>query len=327
MLAEAGLYKQRQILITGGLGFIGLNLSMALLAAGARVRILDVGDKPLGGGQIQIPLENVQLYRGDLADENVVSKAVDGCEVVFNLAGRSGAAASIAAPVDDLEVNARGQLLFLETCRRVNPTVKIVFPSSRLVYKPTDKLPVPETAELGPLSIYGIHKMVGEQYHLLYSHLYGMRTTLLRITNPYGAFQQQSRNHYGIINWFIQLAINRQPLPVYGDGLQFRDYVHIDDVVRAFLLVGNSSFADGQIFNVGWGKPVCFREMAELVVKLANAGKVTFVRWPKDAAASETGSFVADIRLIERAVGWRPKIPLEVGLGDVICQYKKGLHQ
>lgn len=320
---DAGLYRQRKVLVTGGFGFLGLNLVASLSDGGAEVRVLDLAWPPPLGGQFQSVLDNVEYYKGDLRDDDITEEAVRGCQIVFNLAGRSGAVASNESPLDDLDINARGQLMFLESCRRVSPDVKIVFASSRLVYKPAESLPVPETAALEPLSIYGIHKLAGECYHLLYTHLYGMRSTILRITNPYGPFQRREQSRYGIINWFIQLAIKGQPLPVYGDGLQLRDYVHVYDVVRAFLISGLDVRTDGRIFNVGGGQAVSFIDMANTVIRFANAGHVQFVEWPKDATRTETGSFVGDISLLRNVTGWYPRISVEEGLAHVVHECTK----
>ncbi len=165
--------------------------------------------------------------------------------------------------------------------------------------------------------------MAGEHYHQLYMHHFGLRTVILRITNPYGPFQRAEQNRYGIINWFIQLALNSRRLPVYGDGKQLRDYVHVDDVSRAFLLAGASPHADGRILNVGSGEPTSFREMAELVIRQANAGAIDWIPWPEDAVRVETGNFVADISLIKSTLGWRPTISLDTGIRDVIEQYRE----
>lgn len=320
-MPETGAYRHRQVLITGGLGFLGLNLAQSLLAGEARVNILDTGSLSQSGPRPSF-LRQAQIFQGGIADEPAAAKALADCEVIFNLAGKSGATLSNAQPLADLEVNVKGQLTFLEICRRTNPTAKIVFPSSRLVYKPTKNLPVPESAVLEPRSIYGIHKLAAENYHLLYGHLYDMRTTILRITNPYGAFQSPQQKSYGIINWFIQLACDGKSLPVFGYGSQLRDYVHVDDVVRALLLCGSAEAADGRIFNIGGGQPISFRRMANLIIQLAGAGRVEFQEWPASAARTETGDFVADISAVKQALGWSPRFSLEDGLAKVIQQYK-----
>jgi UDP-glucose 4-epimerase len=315
-------YRGRTVLVTGGLGFMGLNLVTALVAMGAQVRILSRSWPP-SSGVLSHLLHGVQFSKGDLRDETAVDEAVQGSEFVFNLAGKAGPAASNAAPFEDLDVNGRGQLVLLEACRRLAPQAVIVFSSSRLVYAPTQRLPVDESAELGPLSIYGVHKLTAEHYHRIYQRLYGLRSVILRITNPYGRFQRPEQNRYGIINWFIHLAVNGEPLPVYGDGAQLRDYVHVQDVVRAFLLAGASESAAGQTLNVGGGKPVSFQEMAQTIVRAAKRGQIKSIPWPPEAAKVETGDFAADIRKIDSLLGWRPTIGPEEGITDVVRQYER----
>src|SRR6202049_615727 len=260
-------YAGKRVLITGGLGFIGLNLAHALRNGGARLSVLsrswraDLED-----------LEGAKFIEGDIRDGHVVERAVDGCELIFHLAGKSGPAASNASPLDDLDVNSRGLLILLEACRRSSHSPKIVYPSSRLVYSAANPIPVREDAPTAPLSIYGIHRLTAERYLLLHQRLYGLRATILRITNPYGPFQRPEQNQYGIVNWFIHLAMNNRSLTLHGAGNQLRDYVHIDDVVRAMLLAGLSREADGAILNVGSGTGVSFASMAELIVRPSGRG-------------------------------------------------------
>ena len=180
-----------------------------------------------------------------------------------------------------------------------------------------------ETEPTIPLSIYGIHKLAAERYLLLYERLYGLRVTILRITNPYGPFQRPEQNRYGIINWFIHEALHDHTLTVYGDGKQLRDYIHVDDAVEAMLAAGLSPEADGKIFNVGSGRGVSFVEMAEHIIKAAGRGRLKHVEWPADAALVETGDFIADTSLIEKELGWKARIPLETGIEDVIARYAK----
>jgi nucleoside-diphosphate-sugar epimerase len=311
-------YANRKVLITGGFGFLGSNLLRTLVEAKARVRVLS-RSLPSDTSWLGDALKHIEFLQGDLRDDARLREGIEGCDVIFNLAGRSGATASNASPFEDLDVNGRGQLLLLDTCRRFSPDAKVVFASSRLVYKPTTVLPVSENAATGPLSVYGIHKLTAEQYHLLYWRVHGVRAVILRMTNPYGPTPwEQEHKGYGIMNWFINQAMNGGQLPVFGDGSQVRDYVHVDDVSRAFLLAGASESADGHVFNVGSGKATSFRQMAESVIHEAKGGSIIWRPWPKDAALVETGSFVADVRLIQSRLGWMPGVSLENGIREVI---------
>ena len=318
--SAAHLYWGKRVLVTGGLGFIGTNLVRALQSAQANLSVLGRSWPPLDREVHQL-LDGITFFKSDIRDSAAVEAAVEGCDVIFHLAGKSGPTASNSSPLEDLDVNSRGTVTLLEACRRVNAGVKVVFPSSRLVYAANVELPVTEAAPTLPLSIYGIHKLAAEQYLLLYERLYGLRASILRISNPYGPFQRPEQNRYGIVNWFIHEAAHDRPLFVYGSGLQLRDYVHIDDVVEAMLMAGVTHEADGRTFNVGSGRGVSFVEMAELIVRTTGRGTVEHVEWPTDAALVETGDFVADTALIGECLGWKAKIPFESGVDNVIATY------
>ena len=315
-------YAGKRVLVTGGLGFMGLNLARALYAAQARLSVLSRSWPPEPSGVDRI-FDGIAFFKGDVRDAALVEEAVVGCDLIFHLAGKSGSLTSNASPLEDLDVNGRGMLTLLEACRRKNSTCKIVFPSSRLVYAANVTLPVPETAPTVPLSVYGIHKLMAERYLLLYQRLYGLRASILRITNPYGPFQRPEQNRYGIINWFIHQAMHDQPLPIYGDGAQVRDYVHIDDVVQAMLLAGIRAEADGMVLNVGGGRGISLADMAKLIVRTAGKGRLEYVDWPADAVGVETGNFVADPSLIEARIGWKASIPVESGISDLVASYSK----
>ena len=321
-MRTGNFYTGRRVLVTGGTGFIGSNLVAELIGRGAEVAVLGRSALP-EQGELARFLRQVRYFRGDLRDPGLVREALDGREVIFNLAAHSGSTSSNDEPFEDLDMNLRGQLVLLEACRGLPEPPSVVFASSRLVYRPTDRLPVDETAPTGPLSIYGVHKLAGENYHLLYRHLHGLRAVVLRITNPYGHFQREGQNRYGIINWFIHRAVDGDELPVYGDGSQVRDYVHIDDLVRACLAAGSIHGADGQVLNIGGGAGVGFRVMAEMVVREAGAGRITHLPWPPQAAKVETGDFVADITRARTVLGWEPQIPLAAGLRRVVEEYRE----
>ena len=315
-------YSEKRVLVTGGLGFIGFNLVRALHAARARVSVLS-RSWPARHGSVESTLRGLSFFKGDIRDPILVDEAVAGSDLIFHLAGKSGPAASNASPLDDLDVNSRGMLTLLDSCRRLNPDAKIVFPSSRLVYGPNAIMPATEEAPTAPLSVYGIHKRAAEEYLLLYQRLHGIRGTILRITNPYGHFQRPEQKRYGIVNWFIHEAMHDRPLTVYGEGTQVRDYIHVEDVVDAMLVAGLAAEADGKIFNVGTGRGISFVEMAEHIIRAAGRGSLKHVDWPADAAVVETGDFIADTSLIAASLGWTARIPLEAGIAEVVARYSK----
>lgn len=315
-------YSQKRVLVTGGLGFMGFNLVRTLKAAGAALAVLS-HSWPAQNEREESALEGVTFFKGDIRDPAVVDESVAGWDLIFHLAGKSGPVASNSSPLDDLDVNSRGTLTLLDACRRLNPGVKVIFPSSRLVYGAASKLPVSESEPTAPLSIYGIHKLAAEQYMLLFQRLYGLRVCILRITNPYGPFQRPEQNRYGIVNWFIHEALHDHTLTVYGKGEQLRDYIHVDDVVEAMLTAGLAPEADGKIFNVGSGRSASFVDTAQHIIRAAGRGRLKHVDWPADAAIVETGDFVADSSLIADQLGWKARIPLESGIEDVIAKYAK----
>lgn len=300
---------------------MGSNLVAKLVAADAEVRVVD-HSWPRSDDRIS-KSQRVENVKADIRDPAAMQDVVRGCEVVFNLAGRSGSIASNISPFEDLDINGRGQLVLLEAVRKARPDAKVVFASSRLVYAPGLPLPVAEDAPTGPISIYGIHKLAGELYHLLYQRSFGIRTTVLRITNPYGPHQRPEQNRYGIVNWFIQEALRGHELTVYGQGEQLRDYVHVDDVVDALMAAGVCADADGLVMNVGSGIPTSFKQMADLIVAHAHGGIVASVPWPTSATKVETGDFCADITRIGDLVGWRARTTLEDGIRQTVEAYRR----
>ena len=278
---------------------------------------------PSDDSHLDETIRKLEFVEADLRQASRMAELVQDTDVIFNLAGRSGAVASNESPLDDLGNNCGAHLTLLEACRHHNPRVKIVFPSSRLVYSPEQHLPVPETATTNPVSLYGVHKLAVEKYHLLYAHLYGLNVVILRITNPFGPHQRAGQNRYGIINWFIQTALAGGTLPIYGDGRQLRDYIYIDDVVKAMMLAGLSETANNRVFNIGSGSGVRLIDAAQMIVRLANSGAVRHLEWPGAVKKAETGDFVADIGSITDALGWRPAASLEDGLVKIMTFYRK----
>lgn len=324
MVPETGMstdwYRHRRVLITGGLGFMGTNLSATLLALDAKVTVTtrrpfsQVGEVP----------KSLVVVTADVRDGEAMEGLVRDQDVIFNLAGQSGAVLSMNDPLEDLDANCRGQLVLLEAVRKANPRVKIVYPGSRLEYGAALTVPVDEDHPTTPLSVHGVHKLAAEKYHVVYHRIYGLRTAVFRITNPYGAGQPFQRTDYGIVNRFIQLALANKLLPMYGDGRQLRDYIFVGDLVEAMLLAGASDAVNGEVFNVGSGQGISMVEMAALIIRKAGGGRIDFIPWPSLALAVETGDFVADIRKISGELGWKPRVSLEEGIERTIAAIRRG---
>ena len=315
-------YRGKKVLVTGGLGFIGVNLCSRLLDLGAEVTVLDNFVPTQIAPAFDAVRSQLRLAIADIRDEEKVERVVRDQEVIFNLAGKSGAADSNKTPLNDLDINCRGQLNLLDACRAFNPEVAIVFPSSRLVYGKPRYLPVDEKHPLDPESIYAAHKLAVENYHLIYGRLYGLKATVLRISNPYGPFQAGEGRAYGIANGFIQAAVSGRPIMLFGDGSQRRDYLYIDDLVEAFLRAAPLPESRGRIYNIGDGQGTSLLELAEMAVLEAGRGKIVRVPWPEEYRAIETGDYLSDISLARQELGWSPGTDIREGIERTVISYQ-----
>ncbi len=318
-------YRDRSVLVVGGLGFIGGPLSSALASAGARVTVATPSKARRQDAAIELEARGVRVIEGDVRDRRAMDACVGGQDVVFNLAGQSGAVRSMEEPWDDLDVNGRGMLTLVEAVRRQSPDARVVFAGSRLEYGRVGSDPVAETHAPDPLCVHAIHKLVAEQYLRLYERLYKISYAVARITNPYGPGQPRARTAYGVVNRLIHLALANGALPIYGDGRQRRDYIYIDDVVDALIVLGDrdrAAEATHRVYNVGTGVGTALVDMAAAITRAAGGGRLTFVEWPPLAAQIETGDFVADISRIAGDFGWRPAVPVSEGLRRTIAFYR-----
>jgi UDP-glucose 4-epimerase len=320
-------YNGRPVMITGGLGFIGSNLARQLVELGARVLIIDSLIPDYGGNLFNISgLEDrLKVNIADVRQQSTMNYLVRGHDVIFNLAGQVSHIDSMQDPYTDLEINCRAQLSLLEACRRNNPSVKVVFASTRQLYGRAETLPVTESHLVRPTDVNGINKAAGEYYHLVYNNVFGLRACSLRLTNVYGPRQLLKHNRQGFIGWFIRQAIEDREIHIYGDGAQLRDFVYVDDAVDAFLRAGASDASNGQVFNVGGPDAISLRELVELLISVARTGRYRLIEWPSDKKAIDIGDFHADSSFIERTLGWRPTTSLRDGLKQTIEFYRAHL--
>lgn len=319
-------FSEKPILITGGLGFIGSNLVHRLVEAGAAVTLVDSLIPEYGGNLHNIAgiEDRVRVNISDVRDEHAMKYLVQGQEVIFNLAGQTSHMDSMQDPQTDLEINAKAQLSILEACRKYNPTVKIVFASTRQIYGKPDYLPVDESHPLHPVDVNGINKMAGEWYHILYHNVYGLRTCALRLTNTYGPRMRIKDARQTFLGIWIRLLLEGKPFEVWG-GEQLRDFSYVDDTVDALLLAGQDNAADGKVFNVGGEPVVSLLETAQLLIEANGSGEFITRTFPAERKRIDIGDYYADDRLLRRTLGWQPQTPLPDGLRLTLDFYRKHL--
>jgi len=318
-------FRDRKIIITGGIGFIGANLAERLVQLGAQVTLVDSLIPEYGGNlwNIEPIKDRVRINISDVRDEHAMKYLIQGQDFLFNLAGQTSHVDSMNNPYTDLEINARSQLSILEACRRHNPGIKIVFASTRQMYGAPQYLPVDERHPLSPVDVNGINKMAGEWYHLVYNNVYGIRSSVLRLTNTYGPRMRVKDARQTFLGIWIRLLLEGKALQVFGDGKQVRDFSYVDDVVEAMLLCAASEDANGEIFNLGADDPINLKDTAELLIRVTGGGEYRIVPFPPDRKAIDIGDYYADYRKIRSKLGWKPTVPLEQGLARTMAYYRE----
>jgi UDP-glucose 4-epimerase len=318
-------YQKKKILITGGLGFLGSNLAHALAEKGACVTLVDPLFPEYGGNRFNVAgiEDRVGIIIDDIRSEKLMQSLVKEHELIFHIAGQTSHIDSLKDPFLDLDINCRGTLILLEAVRKFNPKAKIIYAGTRAQYGKILKSPVEEQDYMQPVDIYGVNKHAGEGYLWIYRDVHGLECVSLRINNTYGPRHQMKQANYGILNWFIRLALDSKPITIYGDGSQLRDYNFVDDVTQAFLLAGAIPETGGQAFNLGSGNPIPFYKMAEEIVAIVGKGELQKVPWPEERKKIEVGSYVADYSRFSRTTGWQPEITLKDGIARTVTYYEK----
>jgi len=321
-------FSGRSALITGGLGFIGSNLAVRCAQLGAHVTILDACLPQYGWNEYNIePVKDkVELVKGDTRDLKLVRSLVRDKHLIFDCAAQVSHTLSVKDPFLDIDINCRGTMTILESCREVNPDVKIVFASTRGVIGRLQRSPIDETHPTEPTDMNGIDKLAAEKYYRLYNDLYGIRSCSLRISNTYGPRGQMRSDDYGVVNWFIRRAMLGEPIVIHGEGLQTRDYNYVDDVVAAFLLAAGSEAANGQAYMLGSGVSTRFIDVIQMIIETTGTRQsVQKVPRPAERAAIEIGDYEVSIDKIRRQLGWAPKIGLREGLEKTVAYYREHL--
>jgi UDP-glucose 4-epimerase len=277
------------------------------------------------GGANPANLKNVpgkfQVVEADIRDEPLIAPLVANAEFLFNLAARTGHADSMSDPLCDLNANVVSQLHLLEIIRRENPRIRTVFAGTRQVYGRPCKLPVTEDHRLDPPDVNAIHKITAEGYHRVYDRVYGIPSTVLRLTNCYGPRMRIKDARQTFLGTWIRLLLQGKPFEIWG-GEQKRDFCFSDDVTQAFLAAAQPTLR-GRVFNVG-GEVASLRELAELLLTQVQ-GHFVVKEFPADRKRIDIGNFTADDTAFRTSTGWSPRTSLRDGLRHTVAFYRQQL--
>ena len=322
-----GYWKEKNVLITGGLGFLGSSLAVQLVQLGARVTIVDAMIPTLGGNYFNIepirqsPLLTINI--SNITDKESMEHLVRGKDHIFHLASQVSHVLGQTDPFPDIQYNIVGTAALLEACKKNNPQVKILYTGTRGQYGPAMHNPVPEEASLAPLGMHEITKVAAEQILLDYHKIHGVKSVLTRITNVYGPRAQMKSNKFCVVNWFIRQALEGDTINLFGGGLYKRDFLFVEDCVYDLLALAENNEAYGKIFNVGNTNTASFADIARWIVEIAGSGQIKTTEFSQERKANEPGDIYLDVSKIKAIIPWKERTSFEEGLRKTIEYYKK----
>jgi len=309
-------FKRKRVLITGGAGFIGSNLVRRLVEEGAIVKILD---NFFTGQKENLVDLNVEVIQGDVENIDDVNKAVEGVEIVFHLAARN-IIVSTREPYKDFLTNVLGTFNILQACLEKKSQIeKIVYASSVSIYGNAKYLPINEDDSKTILNPYAASKLAAESYCSAFFETYGLPVNIVRYSNVYGPYQRPSNPYCGVISKFISWALSGEPILVYGDGEQTRDFTYIDDAVEATLKV--ATVMPGLVFNIGTGIETSINKLAQLVIEIT--GSKSQILHIEKRDIDDVRRRVVNIEFARRILRWGPKVDLYQGLRNTIEWIKR----
>lgn len=320
-------YRDKQVLITGGLGFIGSNLARRLVDLGSHVTLVDSLIPEYGGNSFNIRdlSDDVHVNISDVRDPHSMKVLVRGKDYLFNLAGQTSHLDSMTDPRADLDINAGAQLTILEACRSHNQDIRVVFASTRQIYGRPHYLPVDEKHPIRPVDVNGINKLAGEWYHMLYHEVHGIWACALRLTNTYGPGMRVRDARQTFLGIWIRHLLRNEPIQVYG-GDQLRDFNYVSDCVEALLLAGLTDAAGGKVYNLGGAEVVSLLQLAQALTAMVQGGTYEVVQYPANKKSIDIGDYHGDFSLIADELGWSPKVQLAQGLSETLKYYRAHGH-
>jgi UDP-glucose 4-epimerase len=309
-------YKNKSVLITGGLGFIGSNLAIRALSEGARVTIVDSSVEGCGANpaNIQPIRDRVNLIPLDIGQADEFVDDIRSADVIFNLAGEISHLHSMEFPERDLELNVLAQLRFLNVVRQAAPGVRVVYAGTRQIYGAPSYLPVDEQHPVQPVDFNGIHKYVATMYHQMLTRAGYLDATVLRLTNVYGPRMALHIPTQGFLSTYLRRMVMGGEIEIFGDGRQVRDLLYVDDAVEAFLLAGAAKALPSRSYNVGGPEPLELREIARICAEAADSLPVRYREFPAELKKIDIGSYYTDSSRIGRELGWKPRVRFTEGI-------------
>jgi nucleoside-diphosphate-sugar epimerase len=300
-------------LVTGGAGFIGSHIAHRLVSTGHEVVVLD---NFLTGSRANVaPIaDRIRVVEGDVRHAATVEECAAGCEVVFHEAAIVSVPYSVEHPQESHDVNIQGTINVLQAARKAK-TRRVVFASSAAIYGEEPTLPKVETMRPEPISPYGVEKITGEHYLATWSKLFDVETVALRYFNVFGPRQDPRSPYSGVISIFADRIIGGRPIAFYGDGMQCRDFVYVDNVVDANLLAATRPGISGRAYNVACGQRTTLVDLASLIERAADR------RVERSFAAPRAGDIkesVADISRARADLGYAPGVEVEEGLRRLV---------
>ena len=317
--------SHKKILITGGLGFIGSNLARRLVEYENTITVVDSLIPEYGGNlrNVYDIQDKITVSQSDVRDVEAINNLIKAHDYLFNLAGQTSHLDSMHDPITDLDINAKAQLSILEACRKYNPDIRIVFASTRQIYGKPKYLPVNEKHPRHPVDINGINKIAGEQYHILYQEVYGIASSVLRLTNTYGPRMRIKDARQTFLGIWIRNLLEGKPIQVFGDGKQRRDYNYVEDVLDALLIAATEKNAIGKVYNLGAPDPLSLEDTAKIMCQKIEGGDYQMIPFPEDRKAIDVGDFICDYSAFRDQFGWEPKVSFEDGIQRSMEYFRK----
>jgi UDP-glucose 4-epimerase len=326
---KLSFYKGKEVLVTGGLGFIGSNLALRLLSLGARVTVVDSLVRGCGGHAHNLEPRSAEagIVIADIGEPAAFADALSCADIVFNLAGEISHIHSMRFPERDLAINTISQLRFLQETARLNPGVRVVYASTRQIYGAPRYLPVDEQHPVQTIDFNGVHKYAATAYHQLFTAAGQLDAVVLCLTNVYGPRMGLDNPCQGFLANFIRRALTGQTIEIFGDGLQLRDPIYVDDLLDLFLLTGLMSKPPARLYNVGGPEVLSLSRIAELASAAAGAPAPVFREFPPDRKAIDIGSYSTDSSAVRSDLGWCASTSFEEGLALTFDFYRTELHR